>query len=183
MKYFVYSILTALISCHPQEKVDSKEYENGYDVTSTVASSSKISAPSGWIEGDSINLDYLDLQKPVIVYFWTTWCKGCKQAEKWYFEEPENKKYLSKNYHLVKVNGDSTKITLNEVEYGASKEQAHRHQLSLRFSKTWFGYPNILLFDKELNFINAYEPQIFMGYSSKNFITKLDSVRGILDQH
>lgn len=142
----------------------------------TIPNQERISPPEGWIQSATINLDELSLSKPVFVYFWTTWCKGCKQTEKWYFENQEVREYLIKNYHLVKINGDSTKITINGKEYGRSKENELKHELNLEFSPRWKGYPNILLFDKELNFISPFEPQIYMGWPADKFLTKLDSV-------
>lgn len=175
-------LFVVLIACQPTENDSSKaQSENGNDSTSAIENKliSKKTAPIGWIENDVINLDSLELQKPVLIYFWTTWCKGCKQVEKWYFEEPESKAFLFKNFHLVKINGDSTEIVINEIEYGVSKDQINRHELNLAFSKTWFGYPNILLFDKDLNFQHAIEPQSFMGISAERFVATVDSISSI----
>ena len=136
-------------------------------------------AKEGWIESNIIDLDQLNKEKPVFVFFWTTWCKGCKQTERWYFEEPEIYDYLAENYHLVKINGDTTKITIKGREYARSMENKAKHELNLEFGQKWKGYPNILIFDEELNFITAFEPQVYMGRPAKHFLVKLDSIINI----
>lgn len=125
------------------------------------------------IKDDTINLDTYTIEKPVLIYLSTEWCTGCKQVEKWYFNNNEIKDFLDEHYHLIKIDGDYSTVILNGKKYGVSFEYNNRHDLNLVFSKGWFGYPNFLIFNKDLSFLSAFEPEYFMGVSSEEFINKL----------
>ncbi|WP_370089165.1 thioredoxin domain-containing protein [Ekhidna sp.] len=170
-------LIAFIVSCSVPEKqqTTTEEVKSGLSVPSI---SKKLLKP-GWYEADTINFDQYVIEKPVLIFFWTTWCKGCKQAEEWYLKEENNYAELRKDYHLFKVNGDSAELTLKNMIYRPSSEQSFRHELVLECGNTWFGYPNILLFDKNLDAISPLNPQIYMGRASNKFLPKLDSVMNL----
>ncbi len=57
--------------------------------------------------------------KPVMLYFWATWCKFCRKLESEVFPDPEVNAFLRQNFVLVAVNVDTDKqvTSLYGVQY------------------------------------------------------------------
>jgi thiol:disulfide interchange protein DsbD len=79
--------------------------------------------------------------KPMFVYFWTSWCSYCKQLESETFTNQDVQSKIAENYIPVKIDGDT------------NPELCSRYNV--------LGFPTIMIIDsneKKLDFIEGFYP-------------------------
>ncbi len=91
--------------------------------------------------------------KNIMVDVYTTWCKWCKKLDEDVYGNKEVAAYLSKQFVLVKLNGEGTATLTYKGE--TKSEQQFAGTLGVT------GYPTIVFFDQQgepINSIPGYVP-------------------------
>ena len=88
--------------------------------------------------------------RPVVIDFYTSWCRWCKVMDKDTFKNKKVASYLNKNFVSIKLNAEQT---TGSLEYGGRTYTPA--QLARRFKVK--GYPSIAYLDEEgeLIFVDA----------------------------
>lgn len=136
-----------------------------------------------WIVDEVINLDNIEVNKPVFVYITAKWCTGCRQTEQKYFHDSLFSNFINYTFLPVKVDGESTVIILNNRSYGPIDL---KHELLLQFGNST-AYPNLLIFDEKLQFKNSLNPNQYWRLSPLEFVKAItdssNAARSIWSQY
>lgn len=94
-----------------------------------------------------------ETNKPVMVDFYTTWCKYCKMLDETTYKDPAIVEILNRDFIVIKINAESE----NKVVEGG-KEMTER-ELAAQLKVT--GFPTIWFFDangKQIAPLPGYSP-------------------------
>ncbi|MEE9553727.1 MAG: thioredoxin fold domain-containing protein [candidate division Zixibacteria bacterium] len=79
--------------------------------------------------------------KPIMVDFYTNWCKFCKKMDKETFAEETVAKYLNENFVIIKVNAESKETVITAD--GSLSERALSKSFGVRgYPAYWFLKPD-----------------------------------------
>lgn len=77
--------------------------------------------------------------KPVMVDFYTTWCKYCKMMDDTTYKDPEIARILSGSFVTIKVNAEGQEKVADNGKTMTEQELAANYKVS--------GYPTMVFFD------------------------------------
>lgn len=120
--------------------------------------------PDGKIAWNKIqDLEQIQKQNPkkVIIDVYTDWCKWCHVMDDKTFTDPELKKHLLSEYHLVKLNGeDKSKLQFKGQQYDFVKGGRRGYnQLAATLLKGNLAFPSFVVMDENLEVV-----QVIRGY-------------------
>jgi thioredoxin-related protein len=110
-----------------------------------------------WLSLEELQIVAKTDKKKVLVDVYTDWCGWCKVMDKKTFTDPEVKKYLADNFHVVKFNAEQkAPIVFKGKEYNW-KPSGRRgvNMLAVEMLNGRLGYPTIVYLDEDLNKIKA----------------------------
>ena len=106
--------------------------------------------------------------KKMFIDIYTDWCGWCKKMDKDTFQNPEVAKYMSKNYYMVKMDGEGKK----DIEYRGRTfkfvAQGRRgyHEFAAALMQGKMSYPTTIFMDEKqqmLSPVPGYQkPQPFL---------------------
>jgi len=79
--------------------------------------------------------------KPVMVDFYTTWCKWCKTLDETTYKDADIVRMLNNDFIAIKVNAESTAKIMEDGKEMTEADLAKKLQVS--------GFPTIWFFDKD----------------------------------
>lgn len=104
-----------------------------------------------WVSFDkAIELNKKD-PKPFLVDIYTDWCGWCKKMDRDTYANPVIAKYINKNYHAVKMDGEGKQpITYKEYTFKfKSQGRSGYHELSALLMNGKLSYPTTVIMSKE----------------------------------
>ena len=89
--------------------------------------------------------------KPFLVDIYTDWCGWCKKMDRDTYANPIIAKYINKNYHAVKMDGEGKEpITYKEYTFKyKSQGRSGYHELSALLMNGKLTYPMTVILNKE----------------------------------
>lgn len=89
--------------------------------------------------------------KPFLVDIYTDWCGWCKKMDRDTYANPVIAKYINKNYHAVKMDGEGKKpITYKDYTFKfKSQGRNGYHELSALLMNGKLSYPMTIILNKE----------------------------------
>lgn len=89
--------------------------------------------------------------KPILVDIYTDWCGWCKKMDRETYANPVIAKYINKNYHPVKMDGEGKEpITYKEYTFKyKSQGRSGYHELSALLMNGKLSYPMTIILSKE----------------------------------
>jgi len=164
VKYFKYIFLLGIIllTCdYFDRKEISKNNSMGKENTEVILSPDSKDVNGWYHDWDRGIIAAKEEKKPVIVDFYTDWCKYCALMDKETFSDPEIKKILISDWIAIKINAEDTKTMGSFQETTMSYRQ---------MSKTFGvkGFPSYLFIDREGNPVN-----VVLGYYTKEQFSKV----------
>ena len=107
-----------------------------------------------WVSMSEAEVRVAALPKPLMIYFYTDWCKFCKEMERNTFSNEQIAAYINQNFYCVRVNGEGyDTITFKDTTYyntGEGKRSTHD------FPKAILGerltYPTTMFFNNQHQF-------------------------------
>jgi len=104
-----------------------------------------------WVSFDkAVELNKKD-PKPFLVDIYTDWCGWCKKMDRDTYANPVIAKYINKNYHAVKMDGEGKEpITYKEYTFKyKSQGRSGYHELSALLMNGKLSYPTTVIMSKE----------------------------------
>ncbi|MBT8206048.1 MAG: DUF255 domain-containing protein [Eudoraea sp.] len=121
--------------------------------------------------------------KKIFVDVYTDWCGWCKKMDKDTFQNAEVAAYMSKNFYMVKLDGEGKKpITYKgkTFKFVPSGKKGY-HQLALALLQGRLSYPTVVFLDENLNMLSPVpgyqKPKPFLNiarYFGDNIYLKKD---------
>jgi len=95
--------------------------------------------------------------KKYLVDVYTEWCGWCKVMDKKTFTDPEIKKYLEENFHIVKFDAEQKEmVKFKDKEYNwVNGGRKGINQLAIELLGNRMSYPTLVYLDENLNKITA----------------------------
>ncbi len=102
----------------------------------------KIVEENTWMSFDNGMALARDMGKPVVIDFYTSWCRWCKVMDKETFKDEEVASYLSAHFISIKLNAEQTNT---KIQYGGRTytPAALARAFKLR------GYPSVAYLDEK----------------------------------
>ncbi len=105
--------------------------------------------------------------KKVFIDVYTDWCGWCKRMDAITFNHPEVKKMMTKNFYMVKLDGEQKEeITFkgNTFKFVPNGRRGY-HELAAALMQGKMSYPTVIFMDENMNMIQAIpgfrQPQEF----------------------
>lgn len=116
----------------------------------TVDNTGKTVEENTWLSFDTGIELARDMGKPVVIDFYTSWCKWCKVMDKETFQEEEVSAYLSEHFISIKMNAEQKNT---KIQYGGRTYTP----ASLARAFKVRGYPSVAYLDEKggLIFVDA----------------------------
>lgn len=124
-----------------------------------------------WLTFDAAQDRAAREQKHMIVDIYTSWCGWCKVMERQTYGDPEVEAYLSKNFVLAKVNGESPS-TLHWQGREITERQFARAVGVTGYPATYFLKPDAELLGGVAGFIKKPDFMIYARYVSTRWYEK-----------
>lgn len=105
-----------------------------------------------WLDGEELNQKFSAEQKPVLLFFYTDWCKYCKMQENTTFQDSIVIATLNQNYYAMKVNAEqkeSIQFFGREYHFN-SQEELHDLAIYLGKNKGQLEFPTTVLLSRQL---------------------------------
>lgn len=146
---------------------------------------SKSEAKEGlkWLKYDEGLELAMKTEKPILVDFYTDWCRFCKKMDKETFSDNMIAEFLNENFVMVKVNAES-KNTVKTDEGTVSERQLARTFGVRGYPTYWFLKPS----GEKINYSSGYAPPErfinilrYIGeghYESKTFKDYISEISG-----
>jgi thioredoxin-related protein len=156
-----------------------------------VMTTSGISDPSksetkespNWVKYDEGLKLAMKTERPILVDFYTNWCRFCKKMDKETFSDTMIAEFLNENFVTVKVNAES-RNTVKTADGAVSERQLARSFGVRGYPTYWFLKPN----GEKINYSSGYAPPNkfinilrYIGeghYESKTFKDYLSEISG-----
>jgi len=119
----------------------------------------KVQETSAWMSFDTGMKLARDMGKPVVIDFYTSWCRWCKVMDKQTFSDTAVASYLNEHFITIRIDAEQT---TGQLEYGGRTYTPAGLARAFRLR----GYPSIAYLDEKggLIFVDAgfKEPAQFM---------------------
>jgi thioredoxin-related protein len=136
-----------------------------------------------WLKYDEGLKLAMQMEKPILVDFYTDWCRFCKKMDKETFSDNMIAEFLNENFVTVKVNAESKNSV--KTEEGTVSERQLARSFGVRGYPTyWFLKPN----GEKINYSSGYAPPErfinilrYIGeghYESKTFKEYISEISG-----
>lgn len=135
-----------------------------------------------WLTFDAATERAVKENKHVIVDIYTTWCGWCKVMDRQTYGDPEVSAYLSRNFVLARVNGESPNV-LHWQGQAISERQFARAVGVTGYPATYFLKPDAELLGGVAGYIKKPDFMIYARYVSTRWYEKgkiqdyIDSLR------
>jgi uncharacterized protein YyaL (SSP411 family) len=139
--------------------------------TSAGTTQPNASAKLEWLTFDAAKERAAKENKHVIVDIYTTWCGWCKVMERQTYADPEVSSYLSQNFVLAKVNGESPD-SLHWQGQKISERQFARAVGVTGYPATYFLKPDAELLGGVAGYIKKPDFMIYARYVSTRWYEK-----------
>lgn len=107
-----------------------------------------------WISMEEAEERAAKLPKPTMIYFYTDWCRFCKEMEKTTFGNEQIAAYINQNFYCVRINGEGQDtITFQDTVYhntGTGERSTHDFTKSLLGDR--LNYPTTIFFNNQHQF-------------------------------
>mgnify|MGYP001826941408 CR=1 FL=1 len=102
-----------------------------------------------------------DGSRPILVFFYTDWCKYCENMKRTTFRDPQVISYLNDNFYYVPFNAeqkDKLSVAGTEFSYKARGGGNGTHEFAEIMATTdgELKYPTIVIFNKDLEIMFKY---------------------------
>ncbi|MGB3149446.1 MAG: DUF255 domain-containing protein [Maribacter sp.] len=94
--------------------------------------------------------------KKVFIDVYTDWCGWCKKMDKDTFQNPEVAAYMSKNYYMVKMDGEGKEpidFKGKTYKFVPSGRKGY-HEFAAALMQGRMSYPTTIFLDEELNMLS-----------------------------
>lgn len=94
--------------------------------------------------------------KKVFIDVYTDWCGWCKKMDKDTFQNPEVAEYMSKNYYMVKLDGEGKEpieFKGKTYKFVPSGRKGY-HEFAATLMQGRLSYPTTIFLDEELNMLS-----------------------------
>lgn len=124
-----------------------------------------------WLAFDAATEKAAKQNKHMIVDIYTTWCGWCRVMERETYANPEVAAYLSENFVLAKVNGESPNLLHWNGEQLSERQFARKVQVT-GYPATYFLKPNAELLGGVPGFIRPPDFMIYSRYVATRWYEK-----------
>lgn len=105
-----------------------------------------------WLNDEELGQKFGLEQKPILLFFYTDWCKYCKMQENTTFQDSTVIAVLNQNYYVMKVNAEqkeSIRFFGRDYDFN-NQEELHDLAIYLGKNKGRLEFPTTVLLSKQL---------------------------------
>ncbi|MFO7722642.1 MAG: thioredoxin family protein, partial [Bacteroidales bacterium] len=107
-----------------------------------------------WISLEEAQVRYKSVPKPMMLFFYTDWCKFCKEMDKTTFSNEQIGAYINQHFYCVRINAEGyDTLTWNDTIYiNPGGKERSTHDLARALLGHRLTYPTIMFLNQQYQF-------------------------------